>query len=150
MTIAGSDAAFDLGNLININETISEIGNVTASMLLDNLANGVPLSDLTTTIDGSFDDVSISEAIPQASLPFTTPITGLNVDAGQAGTITQVNPNLNFTYSGTITASLSNIQFHLEDTSTQAVLVPEPGSVTLLALGAVGMIGYCVRRRRRA
>ncbi len=75
---------------------------------------------------------------------------GLTVVQGAAGTVssgfaTGPPTTLTQTIAGTTTSSLVT-SFSLQS----SLAVPEPSSMTLLAIGAAGILGYGARRRRKA
>ena len=77
---------------------------------------------------------------------FTTPLTRFTFTRGQLSAPDSFQPRITLavTGAGTITIRESPVPL------VGAMPVPEPSTLALAASGALGLIGYAIRRRRRA
>lgn len=129
---------WNLGNTININGTIQTIeqAGVVASAVTNDGTSGPGLAILVSNLDGVAKTVVFNNRINGATLSTT-----VSIGAG-AHTI------LRFTKSGTLWGTPLNDPSFNDPTlgSRDGVGIPEPASVSILAIGAMGVL---MRRRRR-
>ncbi len=147
---------FNLGQFTLVNQAINTalglIGNAELRDLNPAGYDGLPTGDdmRFTYADGgllallplSFDLVT-SGAIP------ATIDTDLNVDLGIGSVTIDVDVRGTINYSANAHLAATNTGYQLQDT-VENVVIPEPSSMLLAALGGVALMVPAVRRRRRA
>jgi hypothetical protein len=143
----GSILGISLGSLLN--ESLNETG-VDAFGSLGGLPGTAALSSIVTP-DPLTDDLSANFALPDLGIPIDTTITEggtvvNNPGGGSFGSLRELTLNYQFN----VGLRLTNVTYNVSGVASNAVVVPEPGSVLLAGLGLVGVVVLAVRRRHKS
>jgi hypothetical protein len=154
---AGGSVPFS-GTLIVMADSIGDATNVGGTISQAFSGSFSIKSGTTNILSGTFTDAlfgsgtgltfSASSASPGESLTFTSDVISvLGPPTAFSISLSDVNPAVHIVTVGghpTIAA------FTATDTGTMSANVPEPSSMAIAGLGALGLIGYGIRRRRGA
>ncbi len=152
------------GTLLNLNENISLAGqelpflinvihNASGDVDFDDVAASLLAGSLGITVPIDLTQLGLNIAIPATNFSLTA-INAIGVNtAGQAGTvdIEEVSGTISGNVNLDLLASIDLNATAVAGAFKQAAInvVPEPGSVLLMAFAGIGLVGYGIRRRRK-
>jgi len=156
----GGVTGLNISAVLNLSATNTSVATLNAGDITQHFSGNFSItSGATNYLSGTFGDETfgfnggtiafMSASSPPGSIVFTsnyTPAFPLTPPSGVSFTFTNVNPALGIVGSGS-TATIASFG---GDTSGNfnASPVPEPSTMAIAGLGALGMIGYGLRRRK--
>jgi hypothetical protein len=98
---------------------------------------------------GGIPVTGIPSTIAQNGFPGSDPLSNSSLFVLYTGTATAASSNTDLTFTTTASPTISSgVTVELDDVSVVAGAVPEPSTLTLAVVGALGSLGYVLRRRK--
>jgi hypothetical protein len=156
------------GNTVTINAVLTLSANsigaatITSGQIAQNFSGSFSITNggSTNYLSGTFSDLTfgqdggstatLSANQPHSTLSFTsnfTPAFPLGTPTGANFTFTSVTPLLHTNGSGS-TETIAAFTGSTSGNMSATAAVPEPSTMAIAGLGALGMIGYGLRRRK--